>query len=156
MRKKHGSVLKIHTCSDPDSRNEQDTDTQSAITNGTPVPPPRVRTTPHTGGPAGRQGSSWLTATHSGSSDNDLHPRWRNSCSNGFRAGATAGGLSPTKDENQPFKPRDGGLGVQAELAILSAEKPSPAATTSTPPQRAPGASRRTGKSSHSPGPPRT
>jgi hypothetical protein len=47
MRKKHGSVPKIHTCSGPDSHNEQDTGTQGAITNGTPVPPPRVRTTPH-------------------------------------------------------------------------------------------------------------
>jgi hypothetical protein len=42
MRKKHGSVPKIHTCSGPDSRNEQDTDIQGAITNGTPVPSPRV------------------------------------------------------------------------------------------------------------------
>jgi hypothetical protein len=46
MRKKHGSVPKIHTCSGPDSRNEQDTGTQGAITNGTPVPSLRVRTTP--------------------------------------------------------------------------------------------------------------
>jgi hypothetical protein len=49
MRKKHGSVPKIHTCSGPDSHNEQNTGTQGAITNGTPVPPPRVRTTPTPG-----------------------------------------------------------------------------------------------------------
>jgi hypothetical protein len=53
MKKKHGSVPKIHTCSGPDSRNEQDTGTQSAITNGTPVPPPQVRTTPHDWGACG-------------------------------------------------------------------------------------------------------
>jgi hypothetical protein len=53
MRKKHGPVPKIHTCSGPDSRDEQDTDTQSAITNGTPVPPPQVRTTPHDWGACG-------------------------------------------------------------------------------------------------------
>jgi hypothetical protein len=47
MRKKHGSVPKIHTFSGPDSRNEQNTGIQSAITNGTPVPSPQVRTTPH-------------------------------------------------------------------------------------------------------------
>jgi hypothetical protein len=46
MRKKHGSTLKIHTCSGPDSHNEQKTGVQGAITNGTPVPPPQVRTTP--------------------------------------------------------------------------------------------------------------
>jgi hypothetical protein len=46
MRKKHGSAPKIHTRSGPDSHNEQKTGTQGAITNGTPVPPPQVRTTP--------------------------------------------------------------------------------------------------------------
>jgi hypothetical protein len=53
MRKKHGSVPKIHTCSGPDNRNEQNTDIQGAITNGTPVPPPQVRTTPHDWGASG-------------------------------------------------------------------------------------------------------
>jgi hypothetical protein len=53
MRKKHGPVPKIHTCSGPDSHDEQDTGTQSAITNGTPVPPPQVRTTPHDWGACG-------------------------------------------------------------------------------------------------------
>jgi hypothetical protein len=46
MRKKHGSVPKLHTCSGLDSRNEQKHCIRSAITNGTPVPPPQVRTTP--------------------------------------------------------------------------------------------------------------
>jgi hypothetical protein len=50
MRKKHGSAPKIHTCSGLDSHNEQDTGTQGAITNGTLVPPPQVRTTPHNWG----------------------------------------------------------------------------------------------------------
>jgi hypothetical protein len=53
MRKKHGSAPKIHTCSGPDSRNEQNTGIQGAITNGTPVPPPQVRTTPHDWGACG-------------------------------------------------------------------------------------------------------
>jgi hypothetical protein len=39
---KHGITPKIPRCSDLDSRNEQDTGTQGAITNGTPVPLPRV------------------------------------------------------------------------------------------------------------------
>jgi hypothetical protein len=43
---KHGSVPKIHICSGPDSHNEQDTGILGAITNGTLVPPPQVRTTP--------------------------------------------------------------------------------------------------------------
>jgi hypothetical protein len=53
MKEKHGSVPKIHTCSGPDSRNEQETGTQGANTNGTPVPPPQVRTTPHDWGACG-------------------------------------------------------------------------------------------------------
>jgi hypothetical protein len=53
MRKKHGSVPKIHTCSGPDSHNEQNTSIQGAITNETPVPPPQVRTTPHDWGACG-------------------------------------------------------------------------------------------------------
>jgi hypothetical protein len=43
---KHGSVLNLHTCSGLDSRYEQNTGIQSAIANGTSVPPPQVRTTP--------------------------------------------------------------------------------------------------------------
>jgi hypothetical protein len=53
MRKKHGSAPKVHTCSGPDSHNEQKTDIQGAITNGTPVPPPQVRTNPHDWGACG-------------------------------------------------------------------------------------------------------
>jgi hypothetical protein len=53
MRKRHGSVPKIHTCSGPDSHNEQNTGIQDAITNGTLVPPPQVRTTPHDWGACG-------------------------------------------------------------------------------------------------------
>jgi hypothetical protein len=113
---------------------------------------------PHAiGGPAEQQkADGCLAVTRSGSSDYDLRPERRSSFSSGFRAGATAGGLSLIEDESQPFKPGDGDPGVQAELAISLAEKPSPAATTSTPHQRAPDASKRTGRSSPSSEPPRT
>jgi hypothetical protein len=113
---------------------------------------------PHAiGGPAEQQkADGWLVVARSGSSDDDLRPGRRSSFSSGFRAGATTGGLSFTEDENQPFRPEDEGPGVWAELAILSIEKPSPAATTSAPRQWAPDASKRTGRSSPSPEPPRT
>jgi hypothetical protein len=66
MRKKHGSAPKIHTRSGPDNHNEQKTGTQGAITNGTPVPPPLVRTTPldrgACGATEGRQTSPALAA----------------------------------------------------------------------------------------------
>jgi hypothetical protein len=67
MRKKHGSVPKLHTCSGPDSHNEQkNTGIRSATTNGTPVPPPQVRTTPLRGGrPAEqRKTDGWHAAAH--------------------------------------------------------------------------------------------
>jgi hypothetical protein len=53
----------------------------------------------------GTTNSKRLTAAHSYSSDNDLCPGRQDSCSNGFRANAAAKKPSPTKDENQPFKP---------------------------------------------------
>jgi hypothetical protein len=88
----------------------------------------------------------------------------------GKTAVATASGQTLRRKSSRPQRTRtshssqgDGGPGVQAELAILSAEKPSPAATTSaptvastyppTPHQRAPAAPKRTGRSSLPPSP---
>jgi hypothetical protein len=51
---------------------------------------------PHIGGPAGRQGSRWLTAARSGSSNNDLCSRWPNCSDDGLRADAAATMPSPT------------------------------------------------------------
>jgi hypothetical protein len=73
-----------------------DTGTQGAITNGTPVPPPQVRTTPHIGGPAGRRNPRWLADARSGSNDNDLRSRWPNSSSDDLRADAATTMPSPT------------------------------------------------------------
>jgi hypothetical protein len=56
------------------------------------------------------------------SSDNDLRLGRLDSCSNGFRANAAAERPSPTKDENQPLKPKRRRSGVQAALAVSSAE----------------------------------
>jgi hypothetical protein len=53
MKKKHGSAPKIHTCSGLDSRNEQNTGTQGAITNGAPIPSLREQTTPQDWGTRG-------------------------------------------------------------------------------------------------------
>jgi hypothetical protein len=89
MRKKHGSVPKIHTCSGPDSHNEQDTSTQGAITNETPVPPLQVRTTPTIGGPAEQQkADGWLAAARSSSSDDDFCSERPNNSSDDLRADA--------------------------------------------------------------------
>jgi hypothetical protein len=97
MRRKHGSVPKIHTCSGPDSHNEQDTSTQGAITNGTPVPPPQVRTTPQIGGPAEQQkADGWLAAARSNNDDDDFCSEGPNSSSDDLGANAATIGPSPT------------------------------------------------------------
>jgi hypothetical protein len=49
MKKRHGSVPKKHTRSGLDNHNEQNTGTQGAITNGTPVPTPRQERWPQGG-----------------------------------------------------------------------------------------------------------
>jgi hypothetical protein len=93
MRKKHGSVPKIHTCSGPDSHNEQKHRIQSAITNGSPVPPPRVRTTPlDGGGPAEQQKTDERHAVtrSSSSDDDDFCSEGPNSSSDDLRADAAA------------------------------------------------------------------
>jgi hypothetical protein len=71
------------------------TGTQGAITNGTPVPFLRVRTTPHIGGPAGRQTPGGSPATHD-SSDNDPRFRRLNSSSDDLRTNAAVKRPSPT------------------------------------------------------------
>jgi hypothetical protein len=94
MRKKHGSAPKIHTRSGPDSHNEQKTGTQGAITNGTPVPPPQVRTTPLDG--EGLQGNRRPTdVARSSSSDNDP-------ATGGRTATAMASGRTPLQPCPRP------------------------------------------------------
>jgi hypothetical protein len=98
MRKKHGSAPKIHTRSGPDSHNEQKTGIQGAITNGTSVPPPQVRTTPHDwGGGACEQQKTdeRLAVARSSSGDDDFCSEGPNSSSDDLRADAAAMRPSP-------------------------------------------------------------
>jgi hypothetical protein len=67
MRKKHGSVPKIHTCSGPDSHNEQKIDERHAV------------------------------ARSSSSDDDDPRSGWPNCSSDGLRADAAATLPSPTR-----------------------------------------------------------
>jgi hypothetical protein len=88
---------KIHTCSGPDSHNEQKTGIQGAITNGTPVPPPQVRTTPHDWGLVEQQKTDeWLAVTRSSSDDDDdFCSGGPNNSSDDLRADAAAMRPSP-------------------------------------------------------------
>jgi hypothetical protein len=86
MRKKY-----IHVQA-PIATMNKNTGIQSAITNGTPVPPPQVRTTPLDGGPAEQQKTDERhTVTRSSSGDDDdFYSGGPNSGSNDLRADAAA------------------------------------------------------------------
>jgi hypothetical protein len=67
------------------------------ITNGTPVPPPRIQTTPHIRGPAEQQkADGWLPAARSNSDDDDFCSEGPNNSSNDLRADAATIKPSPT------------------------------------------------------------
>jgi hypothetical protein len=104
--------------------------------------------------------SGWLAADHC-SSDNDLRSGQPNSSSDDLRADAAAtrpSPASPLEGRGQAIKAKEPEVGPRVALTVLSAEKLSPAATTSapttastyppTPHQRAPAAPKRTGRSS--------
>jgi hypothetical protein len=69
----------------------KNTGIQSAIINGTPVPPPQVRTTPLDGGPVEQQKTDGrLAAARSDSNNNDPRSGWLDCSSVGLRASAAA------------------------------------------------------------------
>jgi hypothetical protein len=92
-------VPKLHTCSGPDNRNEQKTGIRSAVTNGTPVPPPQARTTPLRGGrPAEqRKADEWCAVTCSSSGDDDAF------CSEGPSSGNADLGLDAAARRPPPM-----------------------------------------------------
>jgi hypothetical protein len=103
--------------------------------------------------------SRWFAAAHSCSSDNDLRSGRPNSSSDDLRADAAATRPSPTsplEGRGQAIKAKEPGVGPWVALTVSSAEKPSPAASTSmavstyppTPHQQAPATPKRTGRSS--------
>jgi hypothetical protein len=108
----------------------------------------------------GTTNSRRLIADHC-SSDNDLRLGRQDSCSNGLRANAVAGGPSPTtphEGQGQAVKAEEPEVRPQVAPTISSAEKPSLAATSSaqttaatcppTPHQQAAATPKRIGRSS--------
>jgi hypothetical protein len=109
----------------------------------------------------GTTNSSCLAADRSISSDNDLRSRRLNNSSDDLRADAATtrpSPASPLEGRGQAIKAKEPEVGPRLALAVSSTEKPSLAATTSTPTaastcpptphQRAPAAPKRTGRSS--------
>jgi hypothetical protein len=80
--------------------------------------------------------SRWLAAARSVSSDNDLHSGRLNSSSDDLRADTAAirpSPASPIEGRGQAIKAKEPEVGPWVALTVSSAEKPSPAATTSAP-----------------------
>jgi hypothetical protein len=98
MRKQHGFTPKYTNVQAPTAAMNTHTGTQGAITNGTPVPFPRVRTTPHIGGPAGRRTPSGLLATAPTAATTTSVP-------GGKTAAATASGQTLWWKSSRPREP---------------------------------------------------
>jgi hypothetical protein len=84
----------------------------------------------------GTTNSSWLAADHCSSSDNDLRSGQLNSISDDLRADAAATSPSPTsplEGRGQAIKAKEPEASLRVAPTVSSAEKPSPAATTSAP-----------------------
>jgi hypothetical protein len=97
MRKKHGSVPKIHTCSGPDSHNEQTPALKVPLQAELRFHLRRYEQPPTIGGPAEQQkADGWLAAACSSGSDDDFCSERPNSSSDDLRADAAAIRPSPT------------------------------------------------------------
>jgi hypothetical protein len=138
---------KIHKCSGPNSHNEQTPALEVPLQTELRFRPRGYEQPPH-----------WRAygATNSGRLTSDLC-----SSSDGPRTDATAGRLSfasPLKGREPDIKSKEPEVGPQVALTVPTAEKLSPAATTSaptaattcppTPHRRAPAAPKRTGRPS--------
>jgi hypothetical protein len=86
---------KIHTCSGPDSHNEQTPALKAPLQAELRFHPHRYEQPPTLEGLWGRRNPRWLTAARSDSSDNDFRPRRPNSSSDDLRADAAATRPSP-------------------------------------------------------------
>jgi hypothetical protein len=122
MRKKHGITPKIPTCSGPDSHNEQTPALKVPLQTELRFCPRGYELPPHRR--ACRATSSRRLASDLCSSSDDP------------KTGATAGRLSfmsPLKGREPDIKAKEPEVGPRVALTGLSAEKLSPAATTSAP-----------------------
>jgi hypothetical protein len=97
MRKKHGSVPKIHTCSGLDSHNEQTPTLKVPLQTELRLHLRGYEQPPTLGGPTEQQkADGWLAAAHSNSDDDDFYSEGPNSSSDDLRANAAAIKPSPT------------------------------------------------------------
>jgi hypothetical protein len=104
MRKKHGFMPKYTDVQAPTAAMNIHRHSRCHYRRDSGSVPAGTNNPPHRRA-RGTTNSKRLTGNRSDSSDNDLRPGRQDSCSNGFRANTAAEKPSPTKDENQPFKP---------------------------------------------------
>jgi hypothetical protein len=113
-----------------------DTGTQGAITNGTPVPLPQVRTTPHIGGPAGQQLPGGLPPPTPAEATTTSAPGGQTAVAMTLGQTLLRKGPRPrphSRGEDKLSKPKSRRPGAQMVAAISSATRTSSAATTSAP-----------------------
>jgi hypothetical protein len=135
MRKKHGIAPKIPRCSGPDSHNEQTPALKVPLQTELRFHSRRYEQPPHRGA-CWTTNSSWLAAARSVSSNIDLRSGGLNSSSDDLRADAAVTRPSPTsplEGRGQAIKAKEPEVDPRVALTVSSAEKPSPAATSSAP-----------------------
>jgi hypothetical protein len=127
---------KMHTCSGPDNHNEQDTGTQGAITNGTPVPPRRYEQPPTLEGLRGDEtpGGSTLPAPAAATTTSAPGGQTTAAMASGRTLLQRAPRPCPhSRGEDKLSKPKSRRPGARMVAVIPSATRTSSAATTSAP-----------------------
>jgi hypothetical protein len=133
MRKKHGIALKYLDVQAPTATMNKHRHSRCHYKRNSGSTPAGTNNPPHRRS-YGTTNSRWLAAARSVSSDNDLRSGRLNSSSDDLRADAAAtrpSPASPLEGRGQAIKAKEPEVGPRAAPTVSSAEKPSPAATTS-------------------------
>jgi hypothetical protein len=132
MRKKHGFTPKYINVQAPTAAMNKHRHSRCHYKRNSGSAPPQVRTTPHIGGPAGRQNPRWLADARFGSSDNDLRSGRPNSSSDDLMADTAATRplpTSPLEGRGQATKAVEPEVSPRVAPTTSLAEKPLPAAS---------------------------
>jgi hypothetical protein len=135
MRKKHGIALKYLDVQAPTATMNKHRHSRCHYKRNSGSTPAGTNNPPHRRA-CGTTNSRWLATARSVSNDNDLRSGRLNSSSDDLRADAATtrpSPASPLEGRGQAIKAKEPEVGPRVALTVSSAEKPSPAATTSAP-----------------------
>jgi hypothetical protein len=126
MRKKHGSVPKVHACSGPDIHNEQTPALKVPLQTELRFHLRRYEQPPTIGGPAEQQkADGWLAAARSSSGDDDFYSERLNNSSDDLRADVAAirpSPMSPLEGRGQAEGRRVGGQSADGTDHLVGGE----------------------------------